>query len=39
MEVELQRVCGAAVYDELAAHRGAAAHWRPPRLTPLPMMS
>jgi hypothetical protein len=38
MQDELRRVCGAAVYDELAAHCGArqAAHG-PRRLTPLPM--
>ena len=38
MEAELRRVCGAAVYDELAAYCQARQTGEPRRLTLLPML-
>lgn len=38
MEAELRRVCGAAVYDELAAYCQARQKGEPRTLTPLPMI-
>jgi hypothetical protein len=38
MEEELRRVCGTAVYDELAAYCQARQNGEPRRLTMLPMM-
>jgi hypothetical protein len=38
MEAELRRVCGDAVYDELAAYCQARDDRSPRRLTPLPMI-
>ena len=38
MEAELRRVCGAAVYDELAAYCQARQNDEPRSLTLLPMI-
>jgi hypothetical protein len=38
MEAELRRVCGDAVYDELAAYCHARDNRAPSKLTPLPMI-